>query len=62
VFVEFAEKHMKTFLEVTPKKGLHDLCGRKVGGKIAQKAFRASLGKFGQKSFALPKICLLLHL
>jgi len=24
--------------------------------------FRASLGKFGQKSFAPPKICLLLHL
>ena len=30
--------------------------------KIGQKFFRASLGKFGQKSFAPPNICLLLHL
>jgi len=27
-----------------------------------EKSFRASLGKIGQKSFALPKICLLLQL
>jgi len=36
-----------------------------VGGNIRKKVartFRASLGKFGQKSFASPKICLLLHL
>ena len=44
------------------KKGLHDLCWRKFVSKIAQKTFRVSLEKFGQKSFALPKICLLLHL
>jgi len=54
--------HEDFTLEVTPKKELHDLCGRKFVGKIAQKTFRASLGKFGQKSFAVPKICLLLHL
>jgi len=59
----FAEKQMKTFfLEVTPKKGLHDLCGRKFVGKSRPATFWASLGKFGQKSFAPPKICLLLHL
>ena len=53
----FAEKHVKTiFSEVTPKKGLYDLCGRKSVGKTRTKTFRASLGKVGQKSFAPPKI------
>jgi len=37
------------------QKGVHDLCGKKILGKIAQKTFRASLGKFGQNSFALQK-------
>ena len=56
----FAEKHNQDlFLEVTPKSGLHARCGRKFVGK---KAFRASLGKFGQKSCAPPKLCPLLHL
>jgi len=49
-------------LELTHKKGLHDLCGRKFVGKSCRKMFRASLRKFGQKSFAPPKICLLLRL
>jgi len=44
------------------KKGLHDLCGTKFVGKSHIKHFRARLGKFRQKSFAPPKICLLLHL
>jgi len=44
------------------KKGLHDLCDRKFVGRSRTKSFRASLGKFGQKSFAPPKISLLLHL
>jgi len=44
----------RPFLEVTPTKGLHDLCGRKFVGKIAQKTFRA-------KILRTPKICLLLH-
>ena len=35
-------------LEVTPKTGLHDLCGRNFIGKSCTKTFRASLGKFGQ--------------
>jgi len=34
----------RRFLEVTPKKGFHDLCGREVVGKVAQKNFS---GKFG---------------
>jgi len=29
---------------------------------VSLEFFRASLGKFGQKSFAPPKMCLLLHL
>jgi len=44
------------------KKGLHDLCGSKFVGKSRTKTFRTSLGKFGQKSFATPKIFLFLHL
>jgi len=42
---------MKTrdlILEVTPKRSLHDLCGRKFTGKSCTKTFRASLGRFGQ--------------
>ena len=35
--------------------GLHDLCGRAFVGKSYTKAFRESLGKFGQKSFAHQK-------
>ena len=35
-------------LKVTPKRGLHDLCGRKFIGKSCTKTFRACLGKFGQ--------------
>jgi len=58
----FAEKQMKTFLEVTPKKILNILCGRTILGKSHTTTFRASLGTFGQKSFAPPKICLLLYL
>jgi len=30
---------MKTFFGVHTKKGLHDLCGRKFVGKVAQKRF-----------------------
>ena len=41
-------KTHETFSEVTPKRGLHDLCGRKFVGKSRTKTFRASLGKFGQ--------------
>jgi len=52
----------RSFLEVAPKKGLNNLCGRRFLGKSRTTTFRASLGKFGQKSFAIPKICLLLHL
>jgi len=59
----FAEKQIKAFLEVTPKRSsVHDLCGRKFVGKSRTTTFWASLGKFGQRSFAPPKFCLLLHL
>ena len=56
------KKYMKLFFAGCTKKGLHDLCGRKYVGKSRPKTFRASLGKFEQKSFAPPKICLLLQL
>jgi len=58
----FAEKHMKIFFWRSHQKGLHDLSGRKFAGKSRTKNFRARLGKFGQKSFAPPKIYLLLDL
>jgi len=54
--------HEDLFLEATPKKVFVILVGKNLWAKIAQKAFRASLGKFGQESFALPEICVLLHL
>jgi len=59
----FPEKHMKTFLELIPKKVfmIFDLCGRNFVGKY-HKTFQASLGKFWQKSFAPLEICLLLNL
>jgi len=41
-------------LEATPKKDLHDLCGRKFVGKSCTNTFRASLGKSGKK-FSSPK-------
>jgi len=37
--------HEDLFLEVTPKKALHDLCGRKFVGKSRTKFSRASWGK-----------------
>jgi len=52
----FPEKHKDLFRKVTLRKGLHDLCGRR---QKSHKTFRASLGKFGKKSFAPPKMCLL---
>jgi len=58
----FAEKHMKTFSEVTPKKVLIIFVGENLWTKVAQKTFRRSLEKIGQKSFAAPKIFLLLNL
>jgi len=50
------------FSEVTPKKDLHDFCGKKFAGKSHATNFWASLGKFRIKSFAPSKISLLLHL
>ena len=41
------------------KEVFYKVCGRKFAGKSHTKTFRVSLGKFGQKSFTLPKICLL---
>ena len=53
---------MKTFFGGHSKRGLHDLHGREFVGKSCTKTFRGSLGKFGKKSFATPKISLLLNL
>jgi len=37
------------FLEVTPKKGLHDLCGTKFVGKSGTKLFGQVSGNSGKK-------------
>jgi len=37
-------------------------CSRFFGGHFVWSIFRPVLGKCGQKSFASPKVCLLLHL
>jgi len=51
----FTGKQMKiVFVEVTSKEDLHNICGRKFVGK-SRTTFRASLGKFGRKSFAPSK-------
>jgi len=53
---------MKAFiLDVTPEMVFIDFSGREFVGKSRTSTFRASLGKFGQKSFAPQKICLLLY-
>jgi len=48
------------FLEVISRKGFNDLCGKTFVGKSRTITLRANLGKFGQNSFASPKISLLL--
>ena len=54
--------HENLFLEVTPKRGLHDLCGRKfVGKSCTKKLFRKVWGN-SVKILSMPKNCLLLHL
>jgi len=53
---------LRPFFGVHSKKYLNNLCGRKFLGRSRTTTVRASLGKFRQKSFAPPKICLLLHL
>jgi len=46
------EKHEDLILEVTPKRGLHDLCGRKFEGKVAQNNLADKFGEIRAKSFA----------
>jgi len=53
---------MKTFLEVTPRKGLYNLCGRKFVGKSCTKNFSDKFGDILAKIIHPPKICLLLCL
>ena len=43
------------FLEVTPKRGRHDLCGRKLVGKTWPKNLLGKFGEIRAKSFAPPK-------
>jgi len=42
--------HEDLFLEVTPKRGLHDLCGRKFVGKSSTKNFSRKFGEIQAKS------------
>jgi len=57
----FAEKHTKTsfFFENHTKNRFSSSSWEKICRQKTHKTFRASLGKFSQKSFAPPKICLL---
>ena len=43
------------FLEVAPKRGLHNLCGRKFVGKSCTINFSGKFGEIRAKSFAPPK-------
>jgi len=47
---------------VTSQSSVYVPCMRKFEGKNRTKTFRVCLGKFGEKSFALPAICLFIHL
>jgi len=59
----FAEKQMKTLFWKSHQNEVFVIfVGEKFVGKSCTTTFRASLGKFRQKSFALQNICLLLHL
>ena len=48
--------HKDHFLEVTPKRGLHDFCGRKFAGKSCTKNFSGKFGEIRAKSFASQKL------
>jgi len=52
----------KTYFVVHTKNKSSSSLWEKIVGKRNTKAFRESLGKFGKKSLAPPKICLRLHL
>jgi len=56
------ETHEDFFLEVTPKRGLHDLCGRKFVGKSCTKKLFRKVWENPGKILRMLKICLLLHL
>ena len=65
VFGKLGEIWAKMVLEVSWFQKIHPTWSemyRFFGGNFVWSSFRAGLGKFGQKSFAPPKICLLLHL
>ena len=47
--------HEDLILEVTPKIGLHDFCGRKYVGKSFAKNFSGKFGEIREKSFAPQK-------
>jgi len=57
------EKYEKNFFWRSHQKRISRSLWEKIFvGKTRTKTFRASLGKFGKKSFALPKTWLLLHI
>jgi len=47
----------RPFLEVTPKKVLNDLCGRKLVGESCTKTFPGKLGGNSGKNPSHPKAC-----
>jgi len=60
----FAEKHIKAFFQRSYNKTSSSPLWEKMCrlGIRRTKTFQASLGKFGQKSFASPNVCLFLRL
>jgi len=51
----YIKTHEDLFLVVTPKRGLHDLCGRKFVGKSCTKNFSGKFVEIREKSFAPQK-------
>jgi len=63
----FIKTHEDLFLEVTSKRGVYGLVEENLKAKVAQKTFRASLGKFGQnplhpKNLPAPTLMMKRHL
>jgi len=54
--------HEDPFLEVTQKRGLYDLCERKLGGKNSTEKLIGEVWGNPGKILRTPNICLLLHL
>jgi len=62
VWGKFGQKWCLKYIDLKKCAQHKKKCSRIFGGYFLWSIFRAGLGKYGQKYFTTPKICLLLHL